>query len=317
MKSKLLIALCAAATLLIGCGKRVEVPIAHVGKVKTAAGMSSDIKYPSSFRLPPSMSSKNELVLLEVSHFAVKEEVQLFIPKDQLNMTFDVRATLFIDPERSDDLFEKLPARQTSEDRVLLIQAENVYETYGQQILRTQVRTILSRYSIDEIMSQRDKISDELDTSIRAVFTSKKYPVGVIQFGLADIQYPAVIIKAQELAKEREVAIATAESQKQIQLKEAEARLEVARKEQEIDLVEAETQVLVEQKINEAVSPAFVTQRALKVLDALAASPNKTFVLPMDVFKRPDMLTGLYGEVFRAADKPAATRPSSAEIAAP
>jgi len=41
--------------LLSSCGKRVEVPTAHVGKIKTASGLEKDLKYPSSFRLPFSL----------------------------------------------------------------------------------------------------------------------------------------------------------------------------------------------------------------------------------------------------------------------
>lgn len=126
--------------------------------------------------------------------------------------------------------------------------------------------------------------------------------MGVIQFGLSDIQPPEVIVNAQEMAKEREVAIETAEAQKQVQLKEAEAQLEVARKQQEIDLVEAETQVLVEQKISEAVNEAFVTQRALKILDKMAENNNKTFVLPMEAFKKPELLMGVYSEAFKKGE---------------
>jgi len=147
-------------------------------------------------------------------------------------------------------------------------------------------------------MEQREAINAELAKEIQTLFDGKKYPLGVIQFGLADIQYPSVIVKAQELAKERQVAIETAEAQKQVQLKEAESALEVAKKQQEIDLLEAETQVLVEQKLNEAVNAAFVQQRALKILSKMADNPSKTFVLPMEAFSRPDMLMGVYSKAF-------------------
>jgi regulator of protease activity HflC (stomatin/prohibitin superfamily) len=293
------------ALTLCSCGARVEVPTAHVGKIKTEAGLEEGLKYPSSFRLPASLVVKNELVLVETSHFSVDEKIQLFMPKDQLNLTFDIRATMFIDPERSEELFARLTARQTDQDRVLLIPATTVYETYGSQLVRSKVRTVLSEYTIAEIMAKRETINDELAKAMTDLFSGKKYPIGVIQFGLADIQYPEIIIKAQELAKEREVQIQTAEAQKAVQLKEAEAALEVARKQQEIDLVEAETQVLVEQKISEAVSEAFVTQRALKVLDKMADNPNKTFILPMEAFTQPEMLMGIYSDVFRPENKPA------------
>lgn len=291
----------AVAALLSSCGARVEVPTAHVGKKKSAEGLQEGLKYPSSFRLPVSLLAKNELVLVETSHFPVEETIKLFMPKDKLNLTFDVRGTMYISPEQSEELFERMTAQPTG-GRVLVISSKKVYATYGQQLIRSKVRTIISRYSIPELMDQRETINAELASEIQNLFTGKKYPLGVIQFGLADIQYPDVIVKAQELAKEREVAIETAEAQKQVQLKEAEAALEVARKQQEIDLLEAETQVLVEQKLSEAVNEAFIQQRALKILDKMADNSSKTFVLQMEAFSRPDMLMGVYGQAFKGTD---------------
>lgn len=297
-----------ACLVLSGCGARVEVPTAHVGKVKTSDGLQEGLKYPSSFRLPPSATVRNELVLVETSHFPVEEKIKLFMPKDKLNLTFDVRGTMFISPEQSEELFERMTARRQSDNsRILLISSNDVYETYGKQLIRATVREIVSGYTIEEVMNSRASINDELAKSITELFSGKKYPLGVIQFGLADIQYPDVIVKAQELAKEREVAIETAEAQKQVALKEAEAELEVARKQQEVDLVEAETQVLVEAKLSEAVNDAFVTQRALKILDKMADNPSKTFVLPMEAFAKPEMLMGVYGRMF--GDKVAIQKP--------
>lgn len=302
MKLRLLIStfltIC-TAILLTSCGKRVEVPTAHIGKIKTASGLEEGLKYPSSFRLPFSLVAKNELILVETSHFPIKETIKLFMPKDKLNLTFDIRGTMYITPEQSEALFDRIPAKKVSRS-VQVISSDRVYTTYGQQLIRSKVRSIISRYSIPQLMDQREMVNGELAKEIQELFDGKKYPLGVIQFGLADIQYPDVIVQAQEVAKEREVAIDTAEAQKQVRLKEAEAALEVARKQQEIDLLEAQTQVLVEQKLNEAVNAAFIQQRALKILDKMATNPNKTFILPSEAFSRPDMLMGVYGKAFNS-----------------
>ena len=289
----------AVSATFVSCGKLVDVPPAHVGKIKLASGIQDELKYPSTFRLPPALTVRNELILVETSHFAIEENIKLFMPGDKLNLTFDVRGTLFISPDQSAEIFEKITARrQQHNSRVSLITANDVYNIYGKQLVRSLVRTIMSDYTIEDVMNKRSEINAQLAKEISAMFTDKKYPLGVIQFGLADIQYPDVIVKAQELAKEREVAIATAEAQKMVSLKEAEAALEVAKKQQEIDLVEAETQVLVENKISEAVSPAFVTQRSLKILDKMADNPSKTFILPMEAFRKPEMLMGIYNKMF-------------------
>ena len=298
MIKKLSLTLLAAIPFLMcSCGSRVEVPTAHVGKVKTAAGLEEGIKHPSSFRLPFAVHSKPELILLETSHFPVNEQIVLFMPKDKLNLTFDVRGTMFVVPEKSDELFGKL-VPQGNGGVVSLISSHLIYTTYGQQLIRSRVRAVMSKYTIEEVMNNRESVNAELSEEIVSLFSDKSYPLGVIQFGLADIQPPAVIVKAQESAKEREVAIQTAEAQKAVALTEAGAALEVAQKQQEIDLLEAETQVLVEEKLSTAVNERFIAQRALRVLEDMANNPNKTFVISSEVLKSPQTMIGVNNKIF-------------------
>ena len=156
------------AFIITSCGERVEVPTAHVGKIKTASGLQKGLKYPSAFRLPYSFFVKNELVLVETSHFPVKESIKLFMPKDKLNLTFEVRGTMFISPEKSEELFDKMTAKPAG-GRVLVISSGKVYSTYGQQLIRSKVRSIVSRYSIPELMEQRETINTELVKEIKEV----------------------------------------------------------------------------------------------------------------------------------------------------
>ena len=105
-----------ASATLVSCGKLVDVPPAHVGKVKLASGIQDELKFPSTFRLPPALTVRNELILVETSHFAIEENIKLFMPADKLNLTFDVRGTLFISPDQSAEIFEKITAKRSNEN---------------------------------------------------------------------------------------------------------------------------------------------------------------------------------------------------------
>lgn len=111
--------------------------------------------------------------------------------------------------------------------------------------------------------------------------------------GLANVKPPDVIIKAQEAAAERTIAIEQAEADKLVSLKKAEAALEVARKQQEVELIEAETQVLVDKKLAEGVSDAWLRQRGLSVLEKLAAGDNKIIFLPTEALNNPGIMLGI------------------------
>lgn len=285
---------------LSSCGARVEVPVAHYGKIKTANGIENKLIVPSTFRLPFDPAVKNELILVEGSDFPIEETMKLFMPHDQLNLDFDLRATLAISSEGLDGVFDRVPAKQGTQSNTLLITANSIYEIYGRQLIRQKVRSLMSEYSIQEVMEQREAISQELSDNVTQLFQEKGYPISVIHLGLADIQPPVVIVEAQEAAKEREIAIQRAEADKAVKLKEAEANYEVAVKQQQIDLLEAETQVLVEQKLSEAVNTAFVTQRTLKIWDQMSQNSNKQFfMVTPEAFTKPELLIGPHIEAVK------------------
>ncbi|MCB0344251.1 MAG: SPFH domain-containing protein [Bdellovibrionales bacterium] len=300
--------LCAlvGAIALTGCGKQVEVPTAHVGKVKTSQGFQDELKQPSTFRLPVNPMAPAHLVLTAVSDNMVEEPMTVFMPEDQLKLAFDVRGTFSISgaEERVNIIFDRLEAASTNDARIHQISFEKVYETYAQQIVRTTARHVITHYTIEHVLSNLDAVSQEIHAAVQAKLAET--PIDATVLALANVDPPQVIIDAQEAAKKREIEIKEAEADKLVKLTEADAALEVARKQQEVDLVEAETQVLVNQKLAEGVTPAFVTQRMIKVMETLAASPNKVFIIDDEALKNPAMLMGITNNAFQP--EPAATQ---------
>lgn len=276
--------------LLVGCGNTVEIPPAHVGKLSTSSGFQKGLIPPSKIRLDRFCFVCDSLILVEASDFPIKEDMKIFMPKDELNIALEVRGTFSIasDEKNVTQIFDRIGA--VGEGDVKKIGIEKVYKTYGEPIIREAVRSLITTYSIETLMNNRDAIGKELERVVREKL--KATPGTIRYFGLADIQPPPVIVEAQEARKRREVAIGQAEADKLVKLKEAEAALEVAMKQQEVDLKEAETQVLVDKKLAEGVSQAFVAQRALKVLETMAASPNKVFFMPMEAMSNPGMMVG-------------------------
>jgi hypothetical protein len=278
---------------VVGCGPRVEVPTAHVGKRSTTSGLQEGIIQPSKFRLQFQWpgTTGDSLILVEAADYPAIEKMQIFMPKDELNISLEVRGTFAI--SSNDQNVNKVFARispQKIADRISKIGMQKVYGTYAQPVIRETTRSIITNYSIQEVMSNREAIGQELAVAIKERL--KNTPITTIYFGLADVQPPEVIVIAQESAKKREIAIKEAENEKMVSLKKAEAAYEVAIKQQQVDLKEAETHVLVNKKLTEGVNEAFVTQRALKVLNALAENNNTVFFMPMEAMKNPTMILG-------------------------
>lgn len=293
-----------AALTLSGCNwESVEVPPAHVGKLSTESGLQEGIIQPSKFRLEGFCFNCDSLILAEASDYGAKESMKIYMPKDELNLDVDVRGIFSISAaeDNIEMVFARVPASNTESSRVKVIPMQTVYSTYAEPVVREAIRSVLTKYTIAQVMENRDAISAELASEVRARLEAT--PITTIRFGLADVQPPAVIVTAREKAKEREIAIQQAEADKQVALKQAEAALEVAVKQQEVDLKEAETQVLVTQKLAEGVNDAFVTQRWLKVMATLAENPEgRVIVLPYEAIGNPSLMMGTFNQALAEAN---------------
>lgn len=279
--------------LLAACGTTVEVPPAHVGKLSTKSGLQDGIIQPSKLRLSDMCLTCDNLILAEASDYPIKEEMPIFMQQDTLNLNVEVRGTAAISSDEAnvEKVFARVPSLPVDgNDRVSKISMQTVYVTYAQPIIRETTRTVVTKYNIQQVMENRDAIGQEIWQAVRERL--KATPITMTQFGLADVQPPGVIVKAQEAAKSREIAIQQAEADKQVALKVAEAAYEVAVKQQQVDLKEAETQVLVEEKLSRSVNRAFIAQRSLRVLEELAKSQNKIMFLPLETFANPALILG-------------------------
>ena len=256
-----------------GCfwGSKVEVPPAAVGKVMTKNGYKDGVISTSKFRLEQCWAYCDSLVLLSIADQSFSENMELFMPKDKLNMRFDIRMTLTPNPKQYDSLFDRIPATSGQ------IPSNIVYETYARQIIRSQAREILSRYSIGEIASNREQINailtQELTESIQA-----KTPYLVRHIGLADVKYPDIIVTAQENAAQRREMIQQEEAQLEISKVQLERELQEQQMRRKIEVEKARAESEVNKILADSVTREYVQYHNIQIMYEMAKSSNKTFV---------------------------------------
>lgn len=278
-------AILVASLGLSGCfwGERVEVPPASVGVVLGPSGFEADIVPPSRFRLDycAPFSQCDKLVVVEASDSGVLEQMQVLMPKDNLMLGVDVRFTLSLsqDQERILEVFDRVTPQRLDSGNFGTTLA-HVYSVYGQSVVRSVARSVLSEYSIAEFAQNQSVISTRLMEEINAELS--RTPLVLRQFGIAGIQYPAVVTAAMEARAEREIAIETAEAQAQVQIREAQARLEVARANREADLLEAQTIAEANRILADGVTPELIEYRRLNVIETLGLNGNTIF-FPLDL----------------------------------
>ena len=279
---------------LAGChpilGEMAEVPPAHIGKVLTKSGYKAGDVNPSRFRLDRCIAYCDSLILLEMADRGKTESFKLFMPKDQLNMQFEVRMTVAVNPEKTEEIYEKIAP---TNGKIIF---DSLFNTYARPIIRDEVRQVMAEYSINEVASSREKISDELFNKV--VKSLEGTALTVKRFGLADVQFPQIITKAKEAAAERREQIDREKAQFEIQKVQLARALEEAKMTRAIEKEKAEATREVNEILAKSVTDKFLSYRSLEVLEKMADSQNKVFI-PMEALGT----IGLQQDVFKGEGK--------------
>jgi len=196
----------------------------------------------------------------------------LFMPQDRLEMSFDLRLTITPNPEQYDSLFNRIAPNADGN-----ISIGNAYGTYAQQIIRSEAREILSKYTIAQVASSREAINAEL-TGALVQTINERTPFQVRYLGIADIGYPAIITQAQEAAAERRERIQQEEAQLEISKVELERELQEERLKRAIAMEKAQAEAEVNIILANSVTPAYIKYRELEALDKLAVSSSTVWV---------------------------------------
>ena len=261
------------AAMVTACGAKVEVPPAHVGKIMTKDGYQEALIPTSKLRLPPCWNYCDRLVVLDIADKAYQEDLNIFIPEDQLNLGVTVKATLSINPKKTNELFNSISPKEVNSDESL-IESGRIYQTYASQIIQKEVREYLSKFSISQIASSNEKINAELGVKLSAVL-SDRTPYNVRFVGLTGLQYPKIITDAQEAAAERREAIQKEEAQTKVSEAQLERQLKEARLQRAIDKEKAETEAEAQRVLATSVDARVLQLRELEIKQTLAAAQLK------------------------------------------
>lgn len=295
-RTKAVALLLLVSMVLVACGKKVEVPNAHVGKILTSEGFREDVIPPSKFRMDVCFSLCDKLIVAEASDHAVVEKIRLWMPKDELNLIIDVRGIYAISDSAANVsiIFAKIPAQPVGGDaRLAIISMDRVYATYAKQVIRNLVREEIAEFTIVQVMENRAAINKQLLGRINEALAGS--PLQAIQFGLADVQPPTIIVKAKEIARKREVEIQQEEANKQIRLKKLEADLEAAQKDRTVRLVRAQTTAEENAIIAGSIGENWLKWRRLEVMEEMAGNERAVF-FPVDMVGSIGLQTRMFQE---------------------
>ncbi len=196
----------------------------------------------------------------------------------------------------------------------------NDLEIATRNLVMTNIRAVLGSMSLDEMLSNRDRINAQL--LIKVDEATDPWGVKITRVEIKDVSPPADLVNAMgkqmkaerekralvlEAEGEREAAIQVAQGQKQSDILKAEGELEAAKREAEgrerLAQAEAEATRMVSEAIANGDANAinyFVAQKYVDALGELAKSDNnKIMMIPLEATSIIGSIAGI-GELTKS-----------------
>ena len=276
-------AIAATTIALAGCGQRVEVPPASIGKIMTNKGYQEGFINTSKFRLDTCWpgTACDKLVLLDASDKSKTETIDVFMPEDKLMMRVVVQSTLTVNPKKSEALFNTLPQSKIGEeDQISVIAWDTIYNTYAKQIILAEAGEFISKFTIPHIASNREAVNAQLRTHLTKQIEART-PFQARYVGLVDVQYPKMIVDAQLNAAKRREQIQQEEAELEVSKVQLERELQEARLKRQIEVERAETESATQRAQAVTLTPMYleklrIDNEAAKIAKWNGALPTTT-----------------------------------------
>jgi len=252
-----LVAMVTVVLSLTGCYETV--PPGNVGKVKGAAGFQPEVYPPSRIWLDNVLTMvPEELFLVETTTKKYAQPVTVLL-QDKLTLSADVvfRGRITGSDKVLNGIFNDIKM----DDNIVTV--DEVYEIYGKMLVMNTAREIISKYNVDEVNKNYARITVELYNAIKPKLEG--LPIEISDITLGNIQYPDIVTKAIEQAKEKQMAIEKTEAEVQIRLAEAKGREQVAEADYRIKMLEAKRVRDYNKMTAEGITDALLELRKLEL----------------------------------------------------
>ena len=257
---KLITSLLLAAMALSVTGCYEQVPPGTKGKIAGKSGFQTEIYPPSRVWLDTFFTQTPEqLYTVQTTTQKFVQPVTVKLSEEKLDIKAEIIFRGRIDGSDAvlNSIFNDVPMNDN------IVTTKEVYEIYGKQIVNNTARGIISKYSVDELPKNYDRITTQLYTEISKRL--KGLPIEISDVTIGRVQYPAVVEKAIELSTKKRMAIEEEKAKVQIKLTEATGRQQLAKAEYKIKMTEAKRIRDYNAMTAKGITPSLIKLRTLEL----------------------------------------------------
>ena len=265
MITKMLLSLVMAVGLT-GCGF-YTVPPAAKGKVLSTSGYSADVKETGKYLL----WGRDEMVVLDTSTQTVGESISVKM-QDNLDLKFTVRFRTRIagDEKTINGMFNDIKHENYQ------VTLPMVYNVYGRDVVQSVARSVVGKYTTEEVAANFDKITKDLYTQLTE--RMKGSPLEMSNITLANLDYPETIDEAYKLQGAKKLAIETEANSQAVEMVKKTNELKLAEANYAIEMKKAETLRDTNATTSAGLSDKLLAYRALEVQEKMAQNKAAIFV---------------------------------------
>lgn len=265
MITKMLLSLVMAVGLT-GCGF-YTVPPAAKGKVLSTSGYSADVKETGKYLL----WGRDEMVVLDTSTQTVGESISVKM-QDNLDLKFTVRFRTRIagDEKTINGMFNDIKHENYQ------VTLPMVYNVYGRDVVQSVARSVVGKYTTEEVAANFDKITKDLYTQLTE--RMKGSPLEMSNITLANLDYPETIDEAYKLQGAKKLAIETEANSQAVEMVKKTNELALAQANYAIEMKKAETLRDTNATTSAGLSDKLLAYRALEVQEKMTENKNAVFV---------------------------------------
>lgn len=298
MKKAKLIALTAIATVILstmGCSRETVGPTER-GKILSYSGYDKEIR-PTGRYFLWSFWLGEKMIRLDTSINVADENIQQVSMRDGLMMDFNVQFRTRVD--YSEEVINAI-LNDIEPDEYGRITWDMIYKIYGQRTVQQVARSVLSHYTVNEVLSNYEEVGKELHAAVTKEFHVNKSPLVVSNVTLGRPLPPKSIIDAKEIAARKIAEVTQIQADKEKDVAAAQASETIAREKSKAILIEAQTQADQQRIISQGLTPEYLQYLQIDALKEGISHGNSVYV-PYNALQSP----GVSNRIFNNSNTPA------------